>query len=69
MTSSDVDGELSMDEKDEKIKRLEAALAKIRFAGNNAHATAIWMQKVAAHAMEPEKWPDPGPQPSGGTGA
>jgi hypothetical protein len=69
MTSSDVDGELSMGEKDEKTERLEAALAKIRFAGNNADATAIWMQKVAAYAMEPEKWPDPGPQSSGGTGA
>lgn len=34
----------------------------IRYAGNDAHPTAIWMQKVAAHAMEPNKWPHPGPQ-------
>jgi len=45
-------------------ERLRSDLAKIRFAGNSANAIAIWMQKVAAHAMEPEKWPDPGKQPT-----
>lgn len=45
------------------IERLGAALAKIRYAGNDSHPTAIWMQKVAAHAMQP-MWPDPGEQPT-----
>jgi hypothetical protein len=52
-------------ENDERIKQLLAALAKIRFAGNDSHPTAIWMQKVAAHAMEPEKWTDPGEAETG----
>jgi hypothetical protein len=51
----------------EDAPRYRAALEKIRFAGNASHPIAIWMQKVAAHAMQPEQWPDPGPAPSGGT--
>jgi hypothetical protein len=39
------------------VMRYEAALKEIRFSGNAGDARAIWMQKVAAHAMEPEKWP------------
>ncbi len=38
------------------------ALRRIRFAGNATGADAVWMQKVAAHAMEPHRWPDPGEQ-------
>jgi len=47
----------------EERDALKVALSKIRFAGNNADATAVWMQKVAAHATEPAKWPDPGSPP------
>lgn len=39
------------------------ALTKIQFAANNSEPMAIWMQKVAAHAMRPEQWLDPGPAP------
>lgn len=39
------------------------ALQQIREAGYNEHPTAVWMQKVAAHAMEPNKFPHPGEQP------
>lgn len=42
---------------------LRAALTKIRTAGYNWDETAQWMQKVAAHALEPGRWPDPGEQP------
>lgn len=43
---------------------LRTALTKIRTAGYNWDSTAQWMQKVAANALEPEKWPDAGEQPS-----
>lgn len=43
--------------------RVDAILSRIRYAGNNGDPTAVWMQKLAAHAMEPDKWPDPGEQP------
>lgn len=43
---------------------LHAALTKIRTAGYNWDATSQWMQKVAANALEPGKWPDPGEQPA-----
>lgn len=46
-----------------RLAFFEAALSKIRFSGNAAVPIAIWMQKVAAHAMEPDKLPDPGAQP------
>jgi hypothetical protein len=46
----------------ERAEQLEDALRTIRFAGYNDHATVIWMQKLAAHAMEPDKWPHPGAQ-------
>lgn len=45
-----------------EIARLKKELSDIRYAGNNSRPTAIWMQKVAAHAMQPG-WPDPGEQP------
>ncbi len=44
----------------ESNNRLLQALRTIRFAGRNEHPTSVWMQKAAAHAMEPDKWPDPG---------
>lgn len=47
----------------DEIERLRAALRRIRYAGNDSHPTAIWMQTVAAHAMEPQ-WPNPGEQPN-----
>ncbi len=40
-----------------------AALKQIRESGWNEHPTAVWMQKVAAHAMEPSKWPAQPDQP------
>lgn len=46
----------------DEIDRLRRALTEIRHAGYNEHATAWWMQKVAAHGMD-AKWPHPGPQP------
>lgn len=39
------------------------ALRQIRTAGYNDHPTSVWMQKVAAHALEPQKFPHPGEQP------
>lgn len=39
------------------------ALQQIRQAGYNEHPTSVWMQKVAAHALEPRKFPNPGEQP------
>lgn len=39
------------------------ALRQIRTAGYNDHPTCVWMQKVAAHALEPQKFPHPGEQP------
>lgn len=47
-------------EKGSLEERYYKALEKIRFAGNDANPIAIWMQKVAAHAMDPILWPDPG---------
>ncbi len=43
------------------VERLRSALMEIRFSGNNSNPHAIWMQKVAAHALEPDQWPKPGP--------
>jgi hypothetical protein len=48
----------------DEIVRLRAALTKIRTAGYNWDATSQWMQKVAASALEPGKWPDAGEQPA-----
>ncbi len=45
------------------VERMKAALKTIRESGWNEHPTAIWMQKVAAHAMEPHKWPEQPNQP------
>ena len=42
---------------------VENALKTIREAGNNTHPTAAWMQKWAAYAMEPCKWPKPDAKP------
>ena len=39
------------------------ALQQIRQAGYNEHPTSVWMQKVAAHALEPQKFAHPGEQP------
>lgn len=39
------------------------ALRQIRMAAYNDHPTCVWMQKVAAHALEPQKFPHPGAQP------
>ena len=47
-----------VDDKNTEIARLMVALKTIRFAGQNANPTTIWMQKVAAHAMEPNQWPE-----------
>lgn len=38
---------------------LRDALKTIRYAARNDHPTAVWMQKMAAHALEPDKWPRP----------
>ncbi len=43
---------------------MHRALRAIRFAGNNSDPTCIWMQKLAANAMDPDKYPHPGEQPS-----
>lgn len=45
------------------MERTLAALKTIRESGWNEHPTAVWMQKVAAHAMEPNKWPAQPTQP------
>ena len=47
------------------VDPLRAALTTIRQAGNDSEQTK-WMQKVAAHALEPGKWPSPGNQPLAG---
>lgn len=44
---------------DPLLDRLRDALRTIQRAGNNSDATAIWMQKIAAHALHPEQWPHP----------
>ena len=44
------------------IERLRSALRQIQHSANDSHPTAIWMQKVAAHALNPQ-WPEPPPQP------
>lgn len=41
----------------------QSALQQIREAGYNEHPTSVWMQKVAAHALEPQKFAHPGEQP------
>lgn len=41
---------------------LVSALQTIRCAGGNEDPTAQWMQQMAAHALEPDKWPRPAPQ-------
>lgn len=46
------------------VELLRATLSEIRQAGHNTHPAAIWMQKLAAHALEPEKFAHPGPQPA-----
>lgn len=45
------------------LERTLQALKKIRESGWNEHPTAVWMQKVAAEAMEPGKWPEQPDQP------
>lgn len=35
----------------DEIERLRAALLRIQRSGNHNHPAAIWMQKVAAHAL------------------
>lgn len=46
-------------------RTLWAALFQIQRAGNDNHPTAIWMQKVAAHALYPQQWPaQPADSPS-----
>lgn len=42
----------------DEIARLSAALRKIQRSANDSHPTAIWMQKVAAHALHPQQWPE-----------
>ena len=46
-----------------RIDELTHALKTIRESGWNEHPTSIWMQKVAANAMEPNKWPKQPDQP------
>lgn len=48
---------------DQRRAHLETGLKVIRHAGQNFDSTAVWMQKIAAHALEPEKWPLPPDQP------
>lgn len=38
------------------------ALRQIREADPHEHSACVWMQKVAAHALEPQKFPHPGAQ-------
>jgi hypothetical protein len=47
----------------EQNERLLKALRTIKNSGWNDHQTAIWMQKVAAHAINPEQWPVQPEQP------
>ena len=46
----------------DQLQRLHDALEVIQYAGNHGNPTAIWMQKIAAHAIN-ERWPHPGDQP------
>lgn len=46
-----------------RLRMCEDGLQRIRHAGQNEHPTAQWMQKVAAHAMEPAQWPAQPDQP------
>jgi hypothetical protein len=46
-----------------ELLRFYDALALIRHSGNDNNNTVVWMQKVAARAMAPYQWPDPGPPP------
>lgn len=39
------------------------ALRQIREADPHEHGACVWMQRVAAHALEPQKFPHPGAQP------
>jgi len=48
-----------MTENPSTIAFLRAALETIRRAGNDSNPQAIWMQKIAAHALFPEQWPLP----------
>lgn len=50
---------------DQRRAHLETGLKVIRYAGQNFDPTSVWMQKIAAHALEPEKWPMPPDQPPG----
>lgn len=45
------------------IDFLRKALAVIQRSGNGGSPNAIWMQKIAAHALFPEQWPHPGDAP------
>ena len=45
------------------VNRMSSALKLIRESGWNFDPTAIWMQKVAAEAMEPGKFPKQPDQP------
>jgi hypothetical protein len=45
-----------------EVNRLRTALTTIRTSGNDSQQ-CIWMQKVAASALEPGRWPDAGKSP------
>jgi hypothetical protein len=48
---------------DQRRAHMETGLKIIRYAGQTFDPTAVWMQKIAAHALDPEKWPLPPDQP------
>lgn len=61
--AADAENQRLRDERDKLAARcaeLERGLREIRFSAYNEPAIAIWMQKIAAHAMEPKQWPHPG---------
>jgi len=43
--------------------RFSEVLRKIQTSGNNFDPTAQWMQRWAAWALEPDKWPKPEDKP------
>lgn len=49
---------------EDEITVLRHALTTIRTSGNDSQQ-CIWMQKVAASALEPGRWPDAGKSPLG----